>query len=86
MQIAKKNAYSLVATFLPNTISNQKYVSVKLNSHSVHLQIDTALDITLISQTPWKAIGQLPLTPLRHVGQSTSEDCVHIPEELPAAI
>ena len=61
-------------------------MSVKLNSHPVHLQIDTATDITLISQRLWKTIGLPPLTSTRHVAWSTSGDCVHIPGELPVII
>ena len=57
----KKHTNSLVATFLPNSKSNRKYVSEKLNSSSVRLKIDTASDITLISQRLWKTIGQPPL-------------------------
>ena len=78
----KKNTNSLVATFLPNTKSNRKYVAVQLNGHPVQLQVDTASDITLISQT----IGQPILTATSHVAQSASEDCVHITGELPATI
>ena len=42
----KENTHtsSLVVTFLPNLKSNRKYASVKLNSHPVRLQIDTASD------------------------------------------
>ena len=46
----KTHINSLVATFLLNSKSNWKYVSVKLKSHSVRLQIDTASDITFIPQ------------------------------------
>ena len=82
----EKHRNSLVDTFLPNSKSNWKYMSVKLNSHPVCLQIDTALDITLISQRLWKTIGQASLTSTRHVAQSASGDCVHITGELPAII
>ena len=82
----KTHTNSLVATFLPNTKSNQKYVSVKLNWHSVRLPIDTASDITLISQRLWKPIGQLLLKPTRHVVWSASGDCVNITGELPATM
>ena len=59
-------------------------MSGKLNGHSLRLQIDTASDITLISQRLRKTIGQPPLTPTRHVAQRVSGDCVHITRELPA--
>ena len=61
-------------------------MSVKLNSHSVRLQIDTASDITLISQRLWKTLGRRPLTFTRHVARIASGDCVHITGELPAII
>ena len=82
----KRKTQSLVATFLLNSKSNRKYVSVKLNSHPVRLQIDTASDITLISQRQWKTISQPPLTSSRHVARSASGECVHIVRELPAVI
>ena len=65
-------------------ISPRKYVPVKLNGHSVRLQIDTASDITLISQRLWKTIGQLPVTPT--VAGRASGDCVDINGKLPATI
>ena len=61
-------------------------MSVKLNSHPVRLRIDTASDITLISQKLWKTIGQPPLTSKRHVAWSTSRDYVHSTDELSAII
>ena len=71
---------NLVATFFPNTKSNQKYVLVKVNSHYVRLQIDTVSDITFISQRLWKTIGQPPVTPSRHVAWSPFDDCIPITE------
>ena len=64
-----------MATFLLNTKSNWKCVSVNLNSHSVQLQIDTTMDITLITQKLWKTIGQSLLTPARCVVWNASGDC-----------
>ena len=61
-------------------------MSVELNIHPVWLQIDTTLDITLISQKLWKSIGKPQLTSTKHVAQSASGDCVHIMGELPATI
>ena len=71
--------------FLFNTKSNRKYVWVKLNGHSVRLQIDTASDIILISQRLWKTIDQPSQTPRRHVARSSSGDYVHT-GKLPATI
>ena len=66
-QQRKTHMNSLVPNFLSNNKSNQKYVSVKLNSHSVWLPIDIVLDITLTAQRLWKTIGQIPLTTTRRV-------------------
>ena len=77
---------TLVATFLSNSKSNRKYVSVKLYSYPVRLQIDSTSDIILISQKLFKTIRQSPLTSTRHVVRSASGDCVHITGELPAMI
>ena len=81
-----KNTHSLVATFLSNSKTNWKHVSVKLNSHPVRLQIDSTSDITLISQRSWKTKGHHLQTYTRHITQSASVDCVHITGELPAII
>ena len=54
--------------------------------HPVRLEIDTASDITLISESLWKTIDQPPLTSTRHVAQSASGDHVHITGELSAII
>ena len=80
------NTNSLVATFLPNPKSKRKYVAVQLNGHPVQQQVDTASDITLISQSLWETIGQPSWTSTGHVAQSASGDCVHITGELPATI
>ena len=61
-------------------------MAVQLNGHPVQLQVDTASDITLISQSLWETIGQPSLTSTSHVAQSASGDCVHITGELPATI
>ena len=82
----KRNTNSLVAIFLPNPKSNRKYVAVQLNGHPVQLQVDTASDITLISQSLWETIGQPSLTSTSHVAQSASGNGVHITGELPATI
>ena len=82
----KTQTISLVATFLPNSNSNRKYVSVELNNNPVWLQTDTASDITCIFKKLWKCIGKPQLTSTKYVGQSASEDCVHITGELPTTI
>ena len=61
-------------------------MAVQLNGHPVQLQVDTASDITLISQSLWETIGQPSLTSTSHVAQSASGDCVHITGELRATI
>ena len=54
--------------------------------HPVQPQVDTASDITLISQSLWETIGQPSLTSTSHVAQCASGNCVHITGELPATI
>ena len=78
-QKKKKNTYSLVAIFLPNTKS-------KLNCHSLRLQIDTSSSITLTSQGLWKTISQPPLTSIWHIAWSASGDGVLITGKLPATM
>ena len=57
-----------------------------VNDHPVQLQVDTASDITLISQSLWETIGQPSLTSTSLVAQNASGDFVHITGELPATI
>ena len=61
-------------------------MAVQLNGHPVQPQVDTASDITLISQSLWETTGQLSLTSTGYVAQSASGDCVHITGEVPATI
>lgn len=54
----EKHASTIWLQSFGENLSNYKYVAVELNGSPVHLQIDTASNITLISQALWKTIGQ----------------------------
>ncbi|MGL5707389.1 MAG: aspartyl protease family protein [Aeromonas sp.] len=49
---------SLLAAFQVNVISNRKFVTVDINGQPVRLQLDTASNITIISQNLWRSLGE----------------------------
>nr|CAX83692.1 Gap-Pol polyprotein [Schistosoma japonicum] len=52
----------------------RKYVSVRINGHTVSLQLDTASDITIISRKTWNKIGKPVLHPTEQLAISASGD------------
>ncbi|BHF70625.1 hypothetical protein SprV_0301367900 [Sparganum proliferum] len=51
------NSLSLLAAFQLNASGRRKFVDVLLNGHAVRLQLDTASDITIISERLWQSLG-----------------------------
>ncbi|BHF71132.1 hypothetical protein SprV_0401418700 [Sparganum proliferum] len=51
------NSLSLLAAFQLNASGRRKFVDVLLNGHAVRLQLDTASDITIISDRLWQSLG-----------------------------
>nr|VZI10863.1 unnamed protein product [Spirometra erinaceieuropaei] len=51
------NSLSLLAGFQLNAPGRRKFVDVLLNSHAGRLQLDSASDITIISERLWQSLG-----------------------------
>nr|VZI33584.1 unnamed protein product [Spirometra erinaceieuropaei] len=59
------NSLSLLAAFQLNASGRRKFVNVLLNGHAVRLQLDTASDITIISERLWQSHDAADF-PVRH--------------------
>ncbi|CAH8655864.1 unnamed protein product [Dicrocoelium dendriticum] len=56
------SSMSLLATFQVNA-DRRKFVDVQINGQTVRLQLDTASDITIISEKLWRSLGSPPVQP-----------------------
>ncbi|BHF74752.1 hypothetical protein SprV_0501784000 [Sparganum proliferum] len=66
------NSLSLMAAFQLSASGRRKFVDVLLNGHAVRLQLETASDITIISERLWQFLG----SPTMHqTSQSTTSAC-----------
>nr|VZH94510.1 unnamed protein product [Spirometra erinaceieuropaei] len=66
------NSLSLLAAFQLNASGRRKFVDVLLNGHAVRLQLDTASDITIISERLWQSLGSPTIQP---TSQSATSAC-----------
>nr|VZI25731.1 unnamed protein product [Spirometra erinaceieuropaei] len=66
------NSLSLLAAFQLNESGRRKFVDVLLNGHAVRLQLDTASDITIISERLWQSLGSPTMQP---TSQSATSAC-----------
>ncbi|BHF78836.1 hypothetical protein SprV_0602195100 [Sparganum proliferum] len=66
------DSLSLLATFQPNASGRRKFVDVLLNGHAVRLQLDTASDITIISERLWQSLGS---PTMQQTSQSATSAC-----------
>nr|VZI02168.1 unnamed protein product [Spirometra erinaceieuropaei] len=67
-----RNSLSLLAAFQLNASGRRKFFVVLLNGHAVRLQLDTALDITIISERLWQSLGSPTMQP---TSQSATSAC-----------
>lgn len=63
---------SVVAAFQTTAPSRRKYVFVQINGRSVRMQLDTASDITIISEGLWRKLGT---PPIQQTTQSATSAC-----------
>lgn len=49
------------ATFNTNAPERRKFITILVNGYPVRLQLDTASDITIISEKLWRTLGQPPV-------------------------
>nr|VZI51040.1 unnamed protein product [Spirometra erinaceieuropaei] len=66
------NSLSLLAAFQLNASGRRKFVNVLLNGHAVRLQLDTASDITIISERLWQSLGS---PTIQQTSQSATSAC-----------
>ncbi|BHF79290.1 hypothetical protein SprV_0602241000 [Sparganum proliferum] len=66
------NSLSLLAAFQLNASGCRKFVDVLLNGHAVRLQLDTASDITIISERLWQSLGS---PTMQQTSQSATSAC-----------
>nr|VZI39322.1 unnamed protein product [Spirometra erinaceieuropaei] len=66
------NSLSLLAAFQLNASCRRKFVDVLLNGHAVRLQLDTASDITIISERLWQSLGS---PTIQQTSQSATSAC-----------
>nr|VZI16520.1 unnamed protein product [Spirometra erinaceieuropaei] len=57
---------------LLNASGRRRFVDVLLNGHAVRLQLDTASDITIISERLWQSLGSPTMQP---TSQSATSAC-----------
>nr|VZI45066.1 unnamed protein product [Spirometra erinaceieuropaei] len=66
------NSLSLLAAFQLNASGRRKFVDVLLNGHAVRLQLDTASDITIISERLWQSLDS---PTMQRTSQSATSAC-----------
>ncbi|BHF79293.1 hypothetical protein SprV_0602241300 [Sparganum proliferum] len=66
------NSLSLLAAFQLNPSGRRKFVDVLLNGHAARLQLDTASDITIISERLWQSLGS---PTMQQTSQSATGAC-----------
>ncbi|BHF65205.1 hypothetical protein SprV_0200821500 [Sparganum proliferum] len=66
------NSLSLLAAFQLNASGRRKFVDVLLNGHAVRLQLETASDITIISERLWQSLGS---PTMQQTSQSATSAC-----------
>ncbi|BHF81926.1 hypothetical protein SprV_0802506100 [Sparganum proliferum] len=66
------NSLSLLAAFQLNASGRRKFVDVLLNGHAARLQLDTASDITIISERLWQSLDS---PTMQQTSQSATSAC-----------
>ncbi|BHF79672.1 hypothetical protein SprV_0702279400 [Sparganum proliferum] len=66
------NSLSLLAAFQLNASGRRKFFDVLLNGYAVRLQLDTASDITIISERLWQSLGS---PTMQQTSQSVTSAC-----------
>ena len=67
---AVANTRRISSTFQISTPGLRKYVTILVNGCQVRLQLDTASDITIISENLWRTLGQPPIKTSSHIAVS----------------
>ena len=73
---------SLVAVFHNPAASRRKYLTLSSNGQPIRLQLDTASDITILSEKAWRNLGQPPIKPSSQTAVSACGSHLHLHGEL----
>lgn len=68
----KFQSYPVFATFNGDAEGRRKYLTITLNDVPIRFQVDTASDITIISEETWNLVGRPTIDPTNHVARSAS--------------
>nr|VZI42878.1 unnamed protein product [Spirometra erinaceieuropaei] len=80
------NSLSLLAAFRLNASGRRKFVDVLLNGHAVCLQLDTASDITIISERLWQSLGSPTMQPTSRSATSACGGLVQLIGQLQCCV
>lgn len=73
---------STFATFKIGFQSKRKYVNLLVNEKPIRLQLDTASDVTLVSNNTWRRLGCRRIRPTEHVARNAPGDIVKLTGEV----
>ncbi|XP_055622033.1 uncharacterized protein K02A2.6-like [Toxorhynchites rutilus septentrionalis] len=68
----RKVSTKTIALSVGNVQSKRRFVQVEINGVPVRLQLDTASDITIVSEQVWKQLGQPTTVPATQIAKSAS--------------
>lgn len=68
----RKFSTKTIALTVGNVQTKRRFVQVAINGVSVSLQLDTASDITIVSEQVWKQLGQPTVIPATKIAKSAS--------------
>ncbi|BHF83063.1 hypothetical protein SprV_0802620400 [Sparganum proliferum] len=84
--LAKPSVVCLLAAFQLNASGRRKFVDVLLNGHAVRLQLDTASDITIISERLWQSLGSPTMQKTSQSATSACGGLVHLIGQLQCCV
>ena len=82
----EKKSLGLLATFQVSAPEKRQYVSLQIDGQPVRLQLDTASDITIISQKLWHRLGRPPLISSTQTATSACGGALHLIGEMHCAM
>nr|VZI44221.1 unnamed protein product [Spirometra erinaceieuropaei] len=80
------NSLSLLAAFQLNASGRRKFVDVLLSGHAVRQQLDTASDITIISERLWQSLGSPTMQPTSQYATSACGGLVQLIGQLQCCV
>ncbi|XP_062700183.1 uncharacterized protein K02A2.6-like [Aedes albopictus] len=80
-QRSGKFSTKTIALTVGNVQSKRRFVQVEINGVPVRLQLDTASDITIVSEQVWKQLGQPTVVPATQIAKSASGEQLDLEHE-----